>query len=59
MDIVDITVPNVASEATVFKNKPISEFYAEVQAVYLEDTKPWVLGYSLSLIHISEPTRPY
>lgn len=39
-------VPTVAGEATVFEDKPISEFYEEVQAVYLENTTPWVLGYS-------------
>jgi len=42
----DANIPNVDSEATVFDKKPISEFYSEVQQVYLEDSKPWVLGYS-------------
>jgi len=42
----DTNLPAVENEDTVFKNKPIGEFYEEVQAVYLENTTPWVLGYS-------------
>jgi DNA sulfur modification protein DndC len=41
-----VTIPKIENEATVFDKKSISDFYAEVQAVYLEDNKPWVLGYS-------------
>jgi DNA sulfur modification protein DndC len=39
-------VPTVAGESSVFARKPIAEFYSDVQSVYLQDTKPWVLGYS-------------
>ena len=42
----DTNLPSMENEDTVFKNKPIGEFYEEVQAVYLENTTPWVLGYS-------------
>ena len=45
--------------ATVLTKKLLQETIETIQQVYMEDNIPWICGYSLSLIHISEPTRPY
>jgi DNA sulfur modification protein DndC len=35
-----------AQPRSVLESKPLSQFYDEVRAIYAEDNRPWVLGYS-------------
>ena len=38
--------------ANFLDENSIESIYDEMQAVYLNDNRPWIIGYSLSLIHI-------
>ena len=64
-----ITILNILLVGSVYASDPIGEIIEEKgyagltrdgdTTVLLASEKPDVLMYDLSLIHISEPTRPY